>query len=134
MSHNLNHDAAHLRNELARFAELSHKQRTGELSEEEFEALIMIEANWGWPKDQMPAPVTGKSPQLEALESIQQLIQQENELAQTNIQLFAEEIRDLLTEGGEEAFMAMTLVACEFGAVHVEREKMEQQDAEAIPE
>lgn len=66
-----------------------------------------------------------KTPQTEALESLQDHINAMPEKQRIKVMMWAEEIRDLLSEGGDEAFTALALVSCELGAVHAERERME---------
>lgn len=75
--------------------------------------------------------VEQKSPQHEALEQIQQLIYNLPEDRQADVLMYAEDIRDILKEGGHNAFMALTLIALEFGAVHAELEKDGAEDEQA---
>lgn len=67
--------------------------------------------------------MTEKTLQLEALEQIQQLINDLPEDRQHQVMVFAEDIRDLLAEGQGDAFLALTLVSCEFAATSAEMDK-----------
>lgn len=69
--------------------------------------------------------MTDKTPQLIALEDLQAHINGLPEEQRARIKLWAEEIRDILSEGQEDAFTALALVSCECGAVHAEQEAAE---------
>lgn len=70
--------------------------------------------------------------ELEALESIQDLIGGMEESRRHQILVFVEDFRDILNEGQGDAFLALTLVACEFAATNAELEKQEAADAEIV--
>lgn len=67
-----------------------------------------------------------KTPQHEALLSIQDIILALPAERQTAVYLYAEDMRDILTEGGEEAFLALTLVSLEFAATNAELDKEDE--------
>lgn len=69
-----------------------------------------------------------KTPQHEALLSIQDIILALPEERQTAVYMYAEDMRDILTEGGEEAFLALTLVSLEFAATNAELDKEDTSD------
>lgn len=66
-----------------------------------------------------------KTKELEALESIQELIGGIEEERRHQILVFVEDFRDILKEGQGDAFLALTLVTCEFAATNAELEKQE---------
>jgi len=66
-----------------------------------------------------------KTKELEALESIQDLIGGMEEDRRHQILVYVEDFRDILKEGHGDAFLALTLVACEFSATNAELEKQE---------
>ena len=65
------------------------------------------------------------------LEQMQQLIGDLPDDRRHQVQVYVEDIRDLLAEGGGDAFLALTLVACEFAATNAELEK-EEAEKESI--
>lgn len=66
-----------------------------------------------------------KTKELEALEAMQQLIADLPEDRRHQVLVYAEDMRDILTEGQGDAFLALTLVACEFSATNAQMEKDE---------
>lgn len=72
--------------------------------------------------------MTDKTPQLQALESIQQMINELDDERRHQVQVFAEDIRDILAEGQGDAFLALTLVSCEFAATSAEMDKEQAED------
>lgn len=76
--------------------------------------------------------MTEKTPQLEALEEIQQQITGLSEDDRNEVLMFAEEIRDMLKEGQDNAFLALTLIALEFGTVHAEQEKEKAENGQVV--
>lgn len=76
--------------------------------------------------------MTEKTPQLEALEEIQQMISDLPEQARADVLMFAEDIRDILKEGQSNAFLALTLVSLEFGTVHAEQEKEKAENGQVV--
>lgn len=73
-----------------------------------------------------------KTPQHEALLSIQDIILSLPEERQTAVYMYAEDMRDILTEGGQEAFLALTLVSLEFAATNAELDKEGTDDDSVI--
>lgn len=69
--------------------------------------------------------------ELEALKAMQQLIAELPEDRRHQVLVFSEDIRDILSEGTGDAFLALTLVACEFAATNAQIEK-EEADKESI--
>jgi hypothetical protein len=74
-----------------------------------------------------------KTPQHEALLSIQDMVLGLAAERQTQVYMFAEDIRDILKEGGDDAFLALTLVSLEFAAVDAELAKEEAENDDIIP-
>lgn len=74
-----------------------------------------------------------KTPLHQALLSIQDLILGLPEDRQTAVYTYAEDIRDILSEGDGDAFLALTLVSCEFAAVNAEMEKETAENDDIIP-
>jgi hypothetical protein len=72
-----------------------------------------------------------KTKELESLESMQQLIADLPEDRRHQVLVYAEDIRDILTEGQGDAFLSLTLVACEFSATNAQLDK-EGKDNEQI--
>ena len=70
--------------------------------------------------------MSDNTPQHEALLSIQDMILALPEERQTAVYMFAEDMRDILKEGGDDAFLALTLVSLEFAAVNAELDKDDQ--------
>ncbi len=66
-----------------------------------------------------------KTKELEALLSIQDLINALPADRCTAVYTYAEDIRDILSEGSGDAFLALTLVACEFAATNAQLDKEE---------
>lgn len=66
-----------------------------------------------------------KTKELEALEAMQQLINELPEDRRHQVLVYIEDIRDILSEGGGDAFLALTLVACEFAATNAQLDKEE---------
>lgn len=66
-----------------------------------------------------------------ALEEMQQLINDLPDERRHQVLVYVEDIRDLLSEGGGDAFLALTLVACEFSATNAELEK-EEADKDSV--
>ncbi len=66
-----------------------------------------------------------RTPQHQALQSIQDMVLALPEDRQTNVYTYAEDIRDILSEGAGDAFLALTLVSCEFAATSAELDKEE---------
>lgn len=64
-----------------------------------------------------------KTKELEALEAMQQLINDLPADRCTAVYTYAEDIRDILSEGSGDAFLALTLVACEFAATNAQMDK-----------
>lgn len=73
-----------------------------------------------------------KTKELEALEAMQDLISGLPDDRRHNVQVYVEDFRDILKEGGGDAFLSLTLLACEFAATNAELEKQEAADAEII--
>lgn len=73
-----------------------------------------------------------KTPHLEALEQIQQQIYELPPERQADVLMYAEDIRDILKEGDQNAFLALTLIALEFGAMHAELEKETAGDEQQV--
>lgn len=69
-----------------------------------------------------------KTAQHEALLSIQDLILSLEPDRQSAVYMYAEDLRDILKEGGDDAFLALTLVSLEFAAVNAELDKEEAED------
>lgn len=69
--------------------------------------------------------MSDKTKEHEALLSIQDLINNLPEDRMKAVYMYAEDMRDILTEGQGDAFLALTLVACEFSATNAEMEKEE---------
>lgn len=72
------------------------------------------------------------TPQHEALLSIQDMISALPEERQTQIYVYAEDIRDILSEGAGDAFLALTLISCEFAATSAELDKEEKDNGNVI--
>ena len=70
-----------------------------------------------------PAVASSKTKELQELEAIQTLIQQLSQNRQTDIAMYAEDIRDILSDGNSDGVLALTLVALELAAVNAEIEK-----------
>ena len=66
-----------------------------------------------------------KTQQLGALEDIQAIVNDLPEQEREQVLMYAEEIRDILSEGGNNGFLALTLVACEFSAVNEASDSLE---------
>jgi len=66
-----------------------------------------------------------------ALEQMQQLINDLPDDRRHQVLMLIEDIRDILSEGGGDGFLALTLVACEFAAANAEMEK-EEADKESL--
>lgn len=66
-----------------------------------------------------------KTKELEALEAMQQLINDLPEDRRHQVLVYSEDIRDILSEGSGDAFLALTLVACEFAATNAQLDKEE---------
>lgn len=64
-----------------------------------------------------------RTKELEALESIQQLINDLPEDRRHQVLVYSEDIRDILSEGSGDAFLALTLVSLEFAATNAQIEK-----------
>jgi len=64
-----------------------------------------------------------KTPQHEALLQIQDMILAMPEERRHLIYMYAEDMRDILKEGGEDAFLSLTLVSLEFAATSAEMDK-----------
>lgn len=73
-----------------------------------------------------------KTKELEALEAMQQLINDLPDDRRHNVLVYIEDIRDILTEGSGDAFLALTLVACEFSATNAQLEKDEAANEQII--
>lgn len=69
------------------------------------------------------AAAPGKTKELQELEAIQTLIQQLPQNRQADIAMYAEDIRDVLSDGNSDGVLALTLVALELAAVNAEIEK-----------
>lgn len=69
------------------------------------------------------AIASSKTQELHELEAIQSLIQQLPQNRQSDIAMYAEDIRDILSEGNSDGVLALTLVALEISAVNAEIEK-----------
>jgi len=67
-----------------------------------------------------------KTPQHEALLSIQDMILALPAERQQQVYMYAEDMRDILTEGQDDAFLALTLVSLEFAATNAELDKEDQ--------
>lgn len=74
-----------------------------------------------------------KTPQHKALLEIQDLILALPAEKQTQVYMFAEDLRDILKDGGTEAFLALTLVSLEFAAVSAEIDKDAAENDNIIP-
>lgn len=74
-----------------------------------------------------------KTPQHVALLSIQDIILALPAERQNAVYMYAEDMRDILTEGGQEAFLALTLVSLEFAATNAELDKEEADNDNIIP-
>lgn len=72
--------------------------------------------------------MTEKTEQLHALESIQEMINDLPEGRRLDVMTYAEDIRDILAEGQGDAFLALTLVSCEFAATSAEMDKEQAED------
>lgn len=70
-----------------------------------------------------PAVASSKTKELQELEAIQTLIQQLPQNRQADIAMYAEDIRDILSDGNSDGVLALTLVALELAAVNAEIEK-----------
>lgn len=73
-----------------------------------------------------------KTPQHEALESIQALISEIPEDRQLEVRRYVEDFRDILSEGQGDAFLALTLVSCEFAATSAEMDKEQAEDETVV--
>ena len=73
-----------------------------------------------------------KTKELETLEAMQQLIADLPEDRRHQVLVYAEDIRDILTEGQGDAFLALTLVACEFSATNAQLDKEEKDNEQII--
>lgn len=69
-----------------------------------------------------------KTNELEALEAMQQLINDLPEDRRHKVLVYSEDIRDILSEGSGDAFLALTLVACEFAATNAQLDKEESEN------
>lgn len=69
------------------------------------------------------AVASSKTKELQELEAIQTLIQQLPQNRQADIAMYAEDIRDILSDGNSDGVLALTLVALELAAVNAEIEK-----------
>lgn len=69
-----------------------------------------------------------RTPQHQALQSIQDMILALPAERQTQVYMYAEDIRDILEEGGGDAFLALTLISCEFAATSAELDKEEAEN------
>ena len=74
-----------------------------------------------------------KTKELEALEAMQDLINGLPDDRRMNVLTYIEDFRDILKEGGNDAFLSLTLVACEFSATNAELEKQEAANDTIIP-
>jgi hypothetical protein len=73
-----------------------------------------------------------KTKELEALEAMQQLIAELPEDRRHQVLIYAEDMRDILTEGQGDAFLALTLVACEFSAASAQLDKEGAEDDQIV--
>ena len=73
-----------------------------------------------------------KTKELEALEAMQQLINDLPEDRRHQVLVYSEDIRDILSEGSGDAFLALTLVACEFAATNAQLDKEEKDNGQII--
>ena len=73
-----------------------------------------------------------KTKEMEALEAMHELIGGLEEDRRHQVLVFAEDIRDILTEGQGDAFLALTLVACEFSATNAQLNKEEKDNEQII--
>jgi hypothetical protein len=73
-----------------------------------------------------------KTKELEALEAMQQLINDLPEDRRHQVLVYSEDIRDILSEGSGDAFLALTLVACEFAATNAQLDKDEAENEQII--
>lgn len=73
-----------------------------------------------------------KTKEHQALEEMQQLINDLPDERRHQVLVYIEDIRDILTEGGGDAFLALTLVSCEFAATNAELEKAEAANDQII--
>lgn len=69
------------------------------------------------------AVASSKTKELQELEAIQTLIQKLPQNRQADIAMYAEDIRDILSDGNSDGVLALTLVALELAAVNAEIEK-----------
>lgn len=74
-----------------------------------------------------------QTPQHQALQSIQDMILALPAERQQQVYMYAEDIRDMLTEGDGDAFLALTLVSCEFAATSAELDKEDKDNEQIIP-
>lgn len=74
-----------------------------------------------------------KTKELEALEAMQQLINDLPEERLHQVLVYSEDIRDILSEGSGDAFLALTLVSLEFAATSAELDKEEKDNEQIIP-
>lgn len=72
--------------------------------------------------------MTDKTPELAALESMQELINNLPDERRRDVMFCVEEIRDLMTEHQGDGVLAVTLIACEYAAMNAEIELGEQAD------
>lgn len=73
-----------------------------------------------------------KTKELQALEEMQDLINGLPNDRRMNVLTYIEDFRDILKEGGNDAFLSLTLVACEFSATNAELEKQEAANDQII--
>lgn len=73
-----------------------------------------------------------KTKELEALEAMHDLIGGLPEDRGHQVLVYAEDMRDILTEGQGDAFLALTLVACEFSATNAQLDKEEKDNEQII--
>jgi hypothetical protein len=70
--------------------------------------------------------------QHQALQAIQDMILELPAERQQQVYMYAEDIRDILTEGAGDAFLALTLISCEFAATSAELDKEEKDNGTII--
>ena len=73
-----------------------------------------------------------KTKELEALEAMHEMIGGLEEDRRHHVLVYAEDIRDILKEGQGDAFLALTLVACEFSATNAQLDKEEKDNDQII--